>query len=114
MGKVWFITGSSSGPGRSLTEAVLLKGGIVAVAARNTEKLDDLAARHKDRLLVVKLDVANQDQIQRAVSDTVAKFGRIDVLVNNAGFGVTGATEAFTNEQVRIPDNVLQIRSILF
>ena len=101
MKKVWFITGSSSGLGRILTEAVLLKGGLVAAAVRTPSKLQDLEVKYKEKILVLKLDVTSQDQIQTAVSDTISKFGRIDVLVNNAGFGVTGATEAFTSEQVR-------------
>lgn len=101
MKKVWFITGSSSGLGRILTEAVLLKGGLVAAAVRTPSKLQDLEVKYKEQILVLKLDVTSQDQIQTAVSDTISKFGRIDVLVNNAGFGVTGATEAFTSEQVR-------------
>ncbi|MBK1896185.1 SDR family NAD(P)-dependent oxidoreductase [Chryseobacterium paridis] len=101
MEKVWFITGSSSGLGRILTEAVLSNGGIVAATARTSSKLQDLAAIYKERILVLELDVTKSDQIQAAVSDTISKFGRIDVLVNNAGFGVTGATEAFTAEQIR-------------
>ncbi|WP_229208656.1 SDR family NAD(P)-dependent oxidoreductase [Dyadobacter luticola] len=101
MEKVWFITGSSSGFGRSLTEALLAKGDIVAATARNTEKLNNLAVKYTDRLLTLELDVTSQQQIQAAISDTIAKFGRIDVLVNNAGFGVTGATEAFTDDQVK-------------
>ncbi|ASK28868.1 short-chain dehydrogenase/reductase [Chryseobacterium sp. T16E-39] len=101
MEKVWFITGSSSGLGRILTEEVLLNGGLVAATARTPSKLHDLAAIYKERILVLELDITNPNQIQTAVSDAISRFGRIDVLVNNAGFGVTGATEAFTTEQVR-------------
>jgi NAD(P)-dependent dehydrogenase (short-subunit alcohol dehydrogenase family) len=101
MTKVWFITGSSRGLGRSLTEAVLAKGDKVAATARNTDQLNDLADRYPDQILPIKLDVNQRDEVYQAVADTVARFGRIDVLVNNAGFGITGAVEAFTEEQVR-------------
>ena len=101
MTKVWFITGSSRGLGRSLTEAVLAKGDQVAATARNPETLNDLVAKHPDQIYAIKLDVTQNDQIHQAVTDAIAHFGRIDVLVNNAGFGIIGATEAFTDEQVR-------------
>lgn len=101
MTKVWFITGSSRGLGRSLTEAVLASGDKVAATARNTDHLNDLKAKYPDQLYPVKLDVTNYEEVYKAVADTVAHFGRIDVLVNNAGFGITGAAEAFTDEQVR-------------
>lgn len=101
MTKIWFITGSSRGLGRSLTEAVLAKGDKVAATARNPEQLKDLADKYPDQLYPVKLDVTLKDQIVSAVESTIAHFGRIDVLVNNAGFGIIGAAEAFTDEQVR-------------
>ncbi|SEW52039.1 oxidoreductase [Chitinophaga arvensicola] len=101
MTKVWFITGSSRGLGRSLTAAVLAKGDLVAATARNPEQLKDLATQYPGQILPIQLDVTDHQQIQQAVNDTVAQFGRIDVLVNNAGFGITGATEAYTEEQVR-------------
>ena len=101
MTKVWFITGSSRGLGRSLTEAVLTRGHQVAATARRPEQLNDLAAKYPGQLLALPLDVTNKEQIQLAVAKTIEHFGRIDVLVNNAGFGITGAAEAFTDEQVR-------------
>ena len=101
MEKVWFITGSSRGLGRSLTEAVLAKGDFVAATARNTAQLNDLSAQYGDQIYVLKLDVTNRDQVYQAVADTIIRFGKIDVLVNNAGFGIIGAAEAFTDEQVR-------------
>src|SRR5580658_4297921 len=101
MTKIWFITGSSRGLGRSLTEAVLANGDKVAATARNPEALNDLVEKYPDQIYPVKLDVTQYDDVYRAVADVVARFGRIDVLVNNAGFGITGATEAFTNDQVR-------------
>lgn len=101
MAKVWFITGSSRGLGRSLTEAVLAKGDQVVATARKPEQLSDLVAKYPTQILAVQLDVTQKSQIVKAVADAVAHFGKIDVLVNNAGFGITGATEAFTDEQVR-------------
>lgn len=101
MTKVWFITGSSRGLGRSLTEAVLAKGDNVAATARNPKSLAALVQKYPDQVYPVQLDVMNKDQIASAVEQTIAHFGRIDVLVNNAGFGIIGATEAFTDEQVR-------------
>lgn len=101
MTKVWFITGSSRGLGRSLTEAVLASGDKVAATARNPETLNELIERYPDSILPVKLDVTDKPQIVAAVESTIEKFGRIDVLVNNAGFGIMGASEGYTDEQVR-------------
>jgi NAD(P)-dependent dehydrogenase (short-subunit alcohol dehydrogenase family) len=101
MSKVWFITGSSRGLGRSLTAAVLAKGDRVAATARKPEQLDDLVKQYPDQLYPIRLDVTRYDEVRNAVADTVKHFGRIDVLVNNAGFGIIGAAEAFTEEQVR-------------
>jgi NAD(P)-dependent dehydrogenase (short-subunit alcohol dehydrogenase family) len=101
MTKVWFITGSSRGLGRSLTEAVLANGGQVAATARKPEQLNDLVEKYPDHIFAIKLDVTMTEQIYRTVAGAVAHFGKIDVLVNNAGFGIIGAAEAFTEEQVR-------------
>ncbi|HXB08990.1 MAG TPA: SDR family NAD(P)-dependent oxidoreductase, partial [Puia sp.] len=101
MAKVWFITGSSRGLGRSLTEAVLAGGDKVAATARDPKSLADLQAKYPDQILLLALDVTDSAQIRAAVEQTVKAFGRIDVLVNNAGFGITGAAEAYTEEQVR-------------
>lgn len=101
MTKVWFITGSSRGLGRSLTEAVLQNGDKVAATARNITQLDDLVKHYPDQIFPVQLDVTDYEQVYSVVAATVAHFGRIDVLVNNAGFGIIGAAEAYTSEQVR-------------
>jgi NAD(P)-dependent dehydrogenase (short-subunit alcohol dehydrogenase family) len=101
MTKVWFITGSSRGLGRSLTEAVLANGDNVVATARNPEQLKELAEIYPDQLYSLQLDVTKKDQINVAVEQTIKRFGRIDVLVNNAGFGIIGAAEAFSDEQVR-------------
>jgi len=101
MTKVWFITGSSRGLGRSLTEAVLAKGYRVAATARNPEQLNDLVVKYPNLIKTIKLDVTNKEQIYQAVASALDHFGKIDVLVNNAGFGIIGAAEGFTDEQVR-------------
>lgn len=101
MSKVWFITGSSRGLGRALTAAVLAKGDKVAATARQPQQLNDLATKYPGQVLPLQLDVTKKDEIVNAVEQAVNHFGRIDVLVNNAGFGVVGAAEAFTHEQVR-------------
>lgn len=101
MKRVWFITGSSRGLGRSLTEAVLAKGDFVAATARNTNALNDLVLKYKEQILPITLDVTDYDQVHFAVETAVEHFGKIDVLVNNAGFGIVGAAEAFSDEQVR-------------
>ena len=101
MTKIWFITGSSRGLGRNLTEAVLAKGDKVAATARQPQQLNDLVTKYPGQILPLQLDVTKKDEIVSAVEQAVNHFGRIDVLVNNAGFGIVGATEAFTDEQVR-------------
>ncbi len=87
MSKVWLITGASRGLGRSLLEAALQDGGKVLATARDTARWADLQARHGDRLATFELDVANERQAGEAVSEAVRRFGRLDVLVNNAGYG---------------------------
>jgi NAD(P)-dependent dehydrogenase (short-subunit alcohol dehydrogenase family) len=101
MDNVWFITGCSRGLGRSLTAAVLAVGQRVAATARRPEQLADLVAQYGDRILPLALDVTDSAQISKAVADAIAHFGRLDVVVNNAGFGITGAVEGYTDEQVR-------------
>jgi len=101
MAKIWFITGASRGLGRNLTEAVLAAGDKVAATARNTDALSDLLQKYPDQIYPIALDVTNYDQIDQAVANAIGKFGRIDVLVNNAGFGIIGAAEAYSDEQVR-------------
>ncbi|MCH5717160.1 oxidoreductase [Niabella hibiscisoli] len=100
MEKVWFITGSSRGLGRSITEAVLKSGDKVVATARNKQDLQILADQYPNQVLCLSLDVTDKAEILSSVNEAIGYFGRIDVLVNNAGFGITGATEAFTDEQV--------------
>jgi NAD(P)-dependent dehydrogenase (short-subunit alcohol dehydrogenase family) len=101
MSKVWFITGSSRGLGRALTEAVLEAGHQAVATARRPEQLVDLTEAHGDRLRAVKLDVTLPAEAERAVAAVTETFGRIDVLVNNAGYGFVGAFEEMTADEFR-------------
>src|SRR5258707_7336135 len=87
MSKVWLITGASRGLGRSILEAVLEDGDKVLATARDTSRFADLQARHGERLATFELDVTNEQQAKEAVSEAVRRFDRLDVLVNNAGYG---------------------------
>ncbi|MBW4673813.1 MAG: SDR family NAD(P)-dependent oxidoreductase [Desmonostoc geniculatum HA4340-LM1] len=99
--RVWFITGSSKGLGRALAETVLQRRETVVLTARNPELIEDLAASFPEHTLAVQLDVTKPEEIREAVKQAIAKFGRIDVLVNNAGYGILGAIEEVSNEEVR-------------
>ena len=96
---VWFITGCSTGFGRELAKHVLERGYRTVVTARNPDEVADLAA--KGEALVLKLDVTDQGQIDVAIKAAEDKFGRIDVLVNNAGIGYFAAVEESEEDQVR-------------
>ncbi|MFB2772388.1 oxidoreductase [Pelatocladus sp. BLCC-F211] len=99
--RVWFITGSSKGLGRALAETVLERGETVVLTARNPEQIKDLAASFPEHTLAVQLDVTKPEEVREAVKQAITNFGRIDVLVNNAGYGVLGAIEEVRNEEVR-------------
>jgi len=91
--KVWFITGASTGFGRLLAEEVLKAGGKVIATARNLDKVAVLEKQYPQTTKALALDVTNTGQIESVVTEAIAKFGRVDVLVNNAGYGVAGAIE---------------------
>ncbi|ARV60762.1 short-chain dehydrogenase/reductase [Nostocales cyanobacterium HT-58-2] len=99
--RVWLITGSSTGFGRALAEAVLEHGNTVVLTARNLQQVEDLTAKFPGRALAVRLDVTKSEEVREAVSQAIAIFGRIDVLVNNAGYGTIGAIEEISNEDIR-------------
>jgi len=100
-GNVWFITGTSSGFGRSLAEEVLARGGRVVATARDPRALDELVARAPERVAALRLDVTNGAEILAAVAGALARFGAVDVLVNNAGFSIVGALEETSEEDLR-------------
>ena len=99
--KVWFITGTNSGFGRSLTEAVLAKGDKVVATTRHPEAIEDLVKQYPDTVKAVNLDITKTDEISQAIDTALSTFGQIDVLVNNAGFGTMGAVEEIEDEQIR-------------
>jgi NAD(P)-dependent dehydrogenase (short-subunit alcohol dehydrogenase family) len=98
---VWLITGCSSGFGRELARLVLARGWRAVVTARNPSQVADLAAIAPDRALALQLDVTRADQVQQVVDAALQRFGRIDVLVNNAGYGYLAAIEEGEDAAVR-------------
>jgi NAD(P)-dependent dehydrogenase (short-subunit alcohol dehydrogenase family) len=101
MAKVWLITGSSKGFGRVWAQAALGRGDRVAATARDTSSLDDLVAEHGQRVLPLELDVTDKPAIDRSVAAAHQQFGRLDVIVNNAGYGQFGAIEEVSEEDAR-------------
>ena len=99
--KTWFITGASSGFGTAFALHALERGDNVVATARNLSKLDALVARAPDRVLPLKLDVTRPADIQPAIDAAVRRFGRIDWLFNNAGYGVVGAIEETSDAELR-------------
>ena len=98
---VWFITGCSTGFGRELTKAVLARGWKVVVTARKPDQIRDLVEGRENDAIALELDVTDRAQVAEAVKQAEAKFGRIDELVNNAGYGYLAAIEEGEDEQVR-------------
>jgi NAD(P)-dependent dehydrogenase (short-subunit alcohol dehydrogenase family) len=100
MSKTWFITGTSSGFGRELTEQLVARGDRVAATLRRPEQLDALAAQYGERLWVRQLDVTDTAATRVVVDAAFAELGRIDAVVSNAGYGLLGAAEELTDEQI--------------
>lgn len=98
---MWFITGTSAGFGRELTEQLLERGDRVAATLRKIGALDDLKARYGERLWIAPLDVTDTDAVRRIVGSAFESMGRIDVIVSNAGYALFGAAEEVTDDQIR-------------
>jgi NADP-dependent 3-hydroxy acid dehydrogenase YdfG len=98
-GKVWLITGASTGFGRELAEYLLEQGERVVATARKPEQLAELAGRYPERALTAPLDVTSQQQVDAAIAAALARFGKIDVLINNAGYGMVGAIEESAEDE---------------
>jgi NAD(P)-dependent dehydrogenase (short-subunit alcohol dehydrogenase family) len=101
MSKVWLVTGSASGLGREISEAVLASGDRLLATARDPERLNDLVERYGKQVCAAPLDVANEAAAKAAVAKAVDVFGRLDVLVNNAGYGDTAPFEQVSSERFR-------------
>ncbi|WP_458687551.1 SDR family oxidoreductase [Nocardia tengchongensis] len=99
--QTWIITGASKGLGRALAEAALAAGDHVVAAVRNPDGMADLAAEHSDTCLVARFDARDTHAATGLVSTTLDRFGRLDVLVNNAGRAVIGAVEEVSDAQLR-------------
>ncbi|MET7333609.1 SDR family NAD(P)-dependent oxidoreductase [Nonomuraea sp. NPDC005650] len=101
MSKVWFVTGSSRGLGRHFVEAALSRGDQVAAAARDTASLDELVTAYGDAVLPLELDVTDKAAVFASVRRAREHFGRLDVIVNNAGYAQIGAVEELTEQDLR-------------
>ena len=100
MSKTWLITGTSSGLGRVMTERLLDRGDRVAATVRHADALADLQQKHGESLSVMTLDLTDSDSIRAAVDRAFRHFGRIDVVVSNAAYGLVGAAEELTDAQI--------------
>ncbi|MBA4168663.1 MAG: SDR family NAD(P)-dependent oxidoreductase [Chitinophagaceae bacterium] len=99
--KTWFITGASSGFGKSFTAFAVRQGFNVVITARRIDRLNEMKALAPDQIEAIKMDVNNRKEIDQAVQRSLDRFGHIDVLINNAGYGVLGAVEETTEEELR-------------
>ncbi|MFE9466723.1 SDR family NAD(P)-dependent oxidoreductase [Streptomyces virginiae] len=113
--RTWLITGATSGIGRELTRQALENGDVVSAIARNTVSLQELIEAHGDRLLLIGADVRDEQAVREAVEHTLSRFGRIDVVANNAGYGLFGAVEEASDTQVRavFDTNVFGVLNVL-
>ncbi len=97
--KVWFITGASTGFGRLLAETLMKQGTRVVATARKVDAIDEFSTKYPAHSIILPLDVTDADSIRHAHDDALAHMGRVDVLVNNAGYGVTGAIEEVSKSE---------------
>jgi NAD(P)-dependent dehydrogenase (short-subunit alcohol dehydrogenase family) len=101
MSKIWLVTGSASGLGREIAEAVLASGDRLLATARDPQRLSDLVERYGEQVSTAPLDVADEAAAKAAVAKAIDIFGRLDVLVNNAGYGDTAPFEQVSSERFR-------------
>lgn len=100
-GQTWFVTGASAGFGKALVREIVARGGNAVAAARKPGDVSDLVALAPDKVLAVQLDVTDANLIERAVDAALARFGVIDVLINNAGYGFLSTLEEASDADVR-------------
>lgn len=101
MSKVWFVTGSSRGFGRQFVEAALARGDRLAATARSVDSLKDLVNTYGDAVLPITLDVTDRTAVLEAVDEAITHFGHLDVVVNNAGYGLFGTVEELSEADFR-------------
>ena len=101
-GKVWFITGTSRGFGRIWADAALKRGDKVAATARKLESIADLKEKYGENVLTLELDVTNSEQVKAAVEQAHAHFGRLDVVLNNAGYSLVGTIEEASADDITL------------
>ncbi|MFI5533914.1 SDR family NAD(P)-dependent oxidoreductase [Kitasatospora sp. NPDC051853] len=113
--RTWLITGATSGIGRELTLQALENGDTVAALARDTSALEELAQAYDESLLLLPTDVRDERAVREAVESALARFGRIDVVANNAGYGLFGAVEEASDAQARavFDTNVFGVLNVL-
>lgn len=98
--RVWFVTGAGRGLGRAFAEAAVARGDRVVGTVRRAGALDDLVSRHPGAVVELRLDVRDRDAVRRAVDRAAEAYGRLDVVVNNAGYGIVGAVEEWSRDDV--------------
>jgi len=113
--KVWFITGSSRGFGRIWTEAILQRGDEVAATARRLESIADLKEKYGQNVLTLTMDVTNAEQVKSAVQQAHEHFGRLDIILNNAGYSLVGTIEESSIDDIQslYQTNVLGTVSVI-
>ena len=104
--KVWFITGASKGLGLALTKLALSQGDKVVATSRNIEDFKISIAGHQDNFLPLKVDITSDNEVKNAVKQSIEKFGRVNVVVNNAGYSLVGSIEEITDEEFHQTVNV--------
>jgi NAD(P)-dependent dehydrogenase (short-subunit alcohol dehydrogenase family) len=104
--KVWFITGASKGLGLSMVKQLLAQGYKVAATSRAVSQLEQAVSQRNTRFLPLRMDLKNEEEVASAIKQAVDHFGRIDVVVNNAGYGLAGSIEELTDEEARENFNI--------
>ena len=99
--KIWFVTGASKGLGLSLIKLLLEAGNKVAATSRKAEDIDNAITDNKENLLALTVDITDESSVNDAIDKTLAHFGRLDVVVNNAGYSIYGSVEVLSNEEFR-------------
>jgi NAD(P)-dependent dehydrogenase (short-subunit alcohol dehydrogenase family) len=99
--KIWYVTGASKGLGLSLVKLLLEKGNKVAATTRNINALDELLKEYPENLLPLAVDITSDENVKASIDQTISQFGRLDVIVNNAGYSLVGSIEELTDREFR-------------